>query len=73
MPYERDQAMVGASHQRRDLVVMPDDLQRDADEPFGRRHSVSIRDAIEEKQRRHRLAESFQRVVGSVEDGEIPQ
>jgi hypothetical protein len=64
----------GDLHRRRAHVVMSDDLLCEIDARVGRRRrSEFIQEAVEEKLRRLRLAGSFQRVVGSVADGDIPE
>jgi Arc/MetJ-type ribon-helix-helix transcriptional regulator len=66
--------MAIATRRRRAHVVMPDDLLQQIDARVGqRRRSEFIQDAVEEKLNRLRRIEAFERVVGSVADGEIPE
>jgi hypothetical protein len=66
--------MTVSSERRREHVVMPSDLLREIDSRVGRRkRSAFIQEAIEEKLNRLRRVEAFERVVGSVADGDIPE
>ena len=66
--------MAVPTERRRAHVVLPSDLVCDIDERVGqRRRSEFIQEAIEEKLNRLRRVEAFQRVVGSIGDGEIPE
>ena len=66
--------MAVSTERRRAHVVLPNDLLCEIDERVGqRRRSEFIQEAIEEKLNRLRRAEAFQRVVGSVADGDIPE
>ncbi len=66
--------MAMASARRRAHVVLPDDLLRDIDARVGqRKRSEFIQDAIEAKLNQLRRVEAFERVVGSVADGDIPE
>ena len=59
---------------RRAHVVMPSELLREIDARVGqRKRSEFILEAIEEKLNRLRRVEAFERVVGSVADGDIPE
>ena len=65
---------MAVSPKRRAPVVMSEDLLREIDARVGRRHRRElIQEAIEEKLARLRRVEAFERVVGSVADGEIPE
>lgn len=66
--------MAVSTGRRRAHVVMPDDLLREIDARVGqRKRSEFIQEAIEEKLGRLRRVEAFERVVGSVVDGDIPE
>jgi Arc/MetJ-type ribon-helix-helix transcriptional regulator len=66
--------MAGATERRRAHVVLPDKLLEEIDARVGQRHrSEFIQGAIEERLHRLRRVEAFDRVVGSVADGEIPE
>lgn len=66
--------MAGSTERRRAHVVLASDLIREIDERVGqRRRSEFIQEAIEEKLSRLRRVEAFNRVVGSVADGDIPE
>ena len=66
--------MAVSTERRRAHVVLPNDLLREIDERVGqRRRSEFIQDAIEEKLNRLRRVEAFERVVGSIGDGDIPE
>ena len=66
--------MTVSMERRRAHVVMPDILLREIDARVGpRRRSEFIQEAIEEKLGRLRRVEAFERVVGSVADGDIPE
>jgi Arc/MetJ-type ribon-helix-helix transcriptional regulator len=59
---------------RRAHVVMPSGLLQEIDARVGqRKRSEFIQEAIEEKLGRLRRVEAFERVVGSVADGDIPE
>jgi Arc/MetJ-type ribon-helix-helix transcriptional regulator len=66
--------MAVSTGRRRAHVVMPENLLQEIDARVGqRRRSEFIQEAIEEKLQRLRRVEAFERVVGSVADGEIPE
>lgn len=66
--------MTMSSERRRAHVVMPSDLLQEIDSRVGqRKRSEFIQEAIEEKLGRLRRVEAFERVVGSVADGDIPE
>lgn len=66
--------MTESSERRRAHVVMSSDLLREIDSRVGqRRRSEFIQEAVEEKLGRLRRVEAFERVVGSVADGDIPE
>ena len=66
--------MTVSAERRRAHVVMPSDLLREVDALVGRRkRSEFIQEAIEEKLGRLRRVEAFERVVGSVADGDVPE
>lgn len=66
--------MTVSSERRREHVVMPSDLLREMDSRVGRRkRSAFIQEAIEEKLNRLQRLEAFERVVGSIGDGDIPE
>lgn len=66
--------MTASSERRRAHVMMPGDLLRMIDSRVGqRKRSEFIQEAIEEKLNRLRRVEAFERVVGSVADGDIPE
>jgi hypothetical protein len=53
---------------------MPGDLLQEIDSRVGQRErSEFIQEAVEEKLGRLRRVEAFERVVGSVADGDIPE
>jgi Arc/MetJ-type ribon-helix-helix transcriptional regulator len=65
--------MAVSSERRRAHVVMPSGLLREIDARVGqRRRSEFIQEAIEEKLRQLRRVEAFERVVGSVANGDKP-
>jgi hypothetical protein len=66
--------MTASSERRRAHVVVPGDLLREIDSRVSqRKRSEFIQEAIEEKLNRLRRVEAFERVVGSVADGDIPE
>jgi Arc/MetJ-type ribon-helix-helix transcriptional regulator len=66
--------MAVSAARRRAHVVLPDDLLREIDGRVGpRRRSEFIQEAIEEKLTQLRRVEAFERVVGSVADGQVPE
>lgn len=66
--------MAVSANRRRAHVVMPEDLLQEIDARVGQRHrSEFIQEAIAEKLQRLRRVEAFERVVGSVAEGEIPE
>ena len=66
--------MTVPSERRRAHVVIPSDLLQEIDVRVGqRKRSEFIQEAIEEKLGRMRRVEAFERVVGSVADGDIPE
>jgi Arc/MetJ-type ribon-helix-helix transcriptional regulator len=63
-----------SSERCRAHVVMPSALLREIDSRVGqRKRSEFIQEAIEEKLGQLRRVEAFERVVGSVADGDIPE
>jgi Arc/MetJ-type ribon-helix-helix transcriptional regulator len=59
---------------RRAHVVMPNELLREIDARVDQRtRSEFIQEAIEKKLDRLRRVEAFERVVGSVADGDVPE
>jgi hypothetical protein len=65
--------MAVSSDRRRAHVVLPADLLPEIDERVGQRHrSEFIQEAIENELQRRRRVEAFERVVGSIADGENP-
>jgi hypothetical protein len=66
--------MAATPERRRAHVVLSDALLREVDARVGqRKRSEFIEQAIVEKLKRLRRVEAFERVVGSVADGEIPE
>ena len=66
--------MAVPTERRRAHVVLPNDLVREIDERVGqRRRSEFFQEAIEEKLNRLQRLEAFERVVGSIGDGDIPE
>lgn len=62
-----------AKGHRRAHVVMPEGVVEEVDALVGqRRRSQFITEAVEEKLRRRRRVEAFDRVVGSLADADIP-
>ena len=65
--------MAVSTERRRAHVVLPNDLVCEIDQRVGqRRRSEFIQEAIEEKLRRLRRVEAFDRVVGSLKGVDIP-
>ena len=63
-----------SSRRRRAHVVMSSDVLQEIDSRVGqRKRSEFIQEAIEEKLGRLRRVEAFERVVGSVADGDVPE
>jgi hypothetical protein len=63
-----------SSGRRRAHVVLSRDLLQEIDSRVGqRKRSEFIQEAIEEKLGRLRRVEAFERVVGSVADGDVPE
>ena len=63
-----------SSGRRRAHVVMSNDLLQEIDSRVGqRKRSEFIQEAIEEKLNRLQRLEAFERVVGSIGDGDIPE
>ena len=59
---------------RREHVVLPQELMDEIDAPVGARgRSRFIQETLESEMRRRRRVAAFQRVVGSIADGEIPE
>ena len=66
--------MAVSSERRRAHVVLPNDLLCEIDKRVGQRQrSEFIQEAIAEKLNRLQRVEAFERVVGSIGDGEIPE
>jgi hypothetical protein len=66
--------MVVSTGRRRAHVVLPDAVLREIDARVGpRRRSEFIEEAVAEQLKRLRRVEAFERVVGSVADGAIPE
>ena len=66
--------MAVPTERRQAHVVLPNDLVREIDERVGQRcRSEFIQEAIEEKLNRLQRLEAFERVVGSIGDGDIPE
>jgi hypothetical protein len=67
-------SMVVATKRRRAHVVMAEDVLQEIDARVGQRHrSEFIQEAVEEKLNRLRRVEAFERVVGSIPDGVVPE
>jgi Arc/MetJ-type ribon-helix-helix transcriptional regulator len=70
----KDEPMVATTKRRRVYVVLPEELLREIDARVGKRkRSEFIQEAVEEKLNRLRRVEAFERVVGSIADGEVPE
>jgi Arc/MetJ-type ribon-helix-helix transcriptional regulator len=66
--------MVVSTRRRRAHVVLPEDLLQKIDARVGqRKRSEFIQEAIEEKLNHLARVEAFERVVGSIADGEVPE
>jgi Arc/MetJ-type ribon-helix-helix transcriptional regulator len=64
----------GTEARRRVHVVLPQELMDEIDALVGARgRSRFIQETLESEMRRRRRVEAFQRVVGSIADGEIPE
>jgi Arc/MetJ-type ribon-helix-helix transcriptional regulator len=70
----KDESMAATTKGCRVHVVLPKDLLREIDARVGQRHrSEFIQEAVEEKLNRLRRVEAFERVVGSIPDGVVPE
>lgn len=66
--------MAVAARRRRAHVVLPEELLHLIDARVGqRKRSEFIQEAIEEKLNYLERIEAFERVVGSIADGEVPE